>query len=97
MYYGRAKVGDRTMLDSLNAAALALEVAIEFKPDDELGVLAAVAAATEEAAKKTVGLKAGIGKASDYSKDLLLLLPDPGAHAVGIWMRAVYEGCRLFL
>ncbi|XP_069701381.1 triokinase/FMN cyclase isoform X1 [Periplaneta americana] len=94
MRYGRAEIGDRTMLDSLSSAAFALEAALTLNPDDQLEALGKAAAAAEDEAKETIGKKALIGKASD-STNLPLLMPDPGAHAVGIWMRAVYEGCRL--
>jgi hypothetical protein len=59
MCYGKAEVGDRTVLDLLNAAALALEAAIELNLDADVGVLATVAAAAEGAAKKTIGLIEG--------------------------------------
>jgi hypothetical protein len=84
VHYGQVAVGDRTMLDSLNTAAITLEAAVELNRDADMGVLAAVDAAAEGGAKKTISLKASIGKATDYIKDLPLLLSDPGVHAVGI-------------
>ena len=47
-------------------------------------------------AQKTAKMKAKAGRASYVSPDNLTL-PDPGAHAVGIWMRAAYEACKLVI
>lgn len=33
--------------------------------------------------------------AAEKTRQLLNNYPDPGAHAVGIWMRAVFEGLKL--
>ena len=41
----------------------------------------------------TTNMKARAGRASYVSAEHLKN-PDPGAHAVGIWMRAAYEACK---
>ena len=52
--------------------------------------------AAELAAQQTVNMPARAGRASYVSADCLTQ-PDPGAHAVGIGMRAIYEACKLTL
>ena len=49
--------------------------------------------AAERAAQATAGMKARAGRASYVSSEHLTN-PDPGAHAVAVWMRAVYEACK---
>ena len=48
----------------------------------------------EKGASDTLGLKAKAGRAS-YVDANELKHPDPGAHAVGIIMRALYQVCSL--
>nr|CAD7439674.1 unnamed protein product [Timema bartmani] len=94
MLYGQAEEGDRTMVDSLVAAATALKAALEADPDDHVEAARSAAMAAESATQTTIRSEARIGKARMY-KGRSFLQPDPGAHAISIWMRAVYEGVRL--
>ena len=50
--------------------------------------------AAEQAAVSTAEMTARAGRASYVSREHLTQ-PDPGAHAVGIWMRATYEAMKL--
>jgi dihydroxyacetone kinase len=91
MKYGRAQVGDRTMVDALAPALKA------FNADSKNDALKALEAATEAAeagAKATLGMKASAGRAS-YVPVSELKHPDPGAHAIGIIMRAIFEGVKI--
>ncbi|NXT44741.1 TKFC cyclase, partial [Pelecanoides urinatrix] len=90
--YGGAAPGDRTMLDSLCAAARALH-ALRSPGADLLPVLAAAVQSAEAAAEATRQMEAGAGRAS-YIGSAQLLQPDPGAVAVAAVLRAVLEGLR---
>ncbi|KAM9223321.1 triokinase/FMN cyclase [Leptosomus discolor] len=90
--YGGAAPGDRTMLDSLCAAAQALR-ALRQPGADPLPVLAAAVRSAEAAAEATRHMEAGAGRAS-YIASARLLQPDPGAVAVAGVLRAVLEGLR---
>lgn len=77
--YTDSKVGDNTILDPLNACAITMQATII---NGALGIdaLASGVTAAEEAARmKKPGRKQ----------------PDPGAYAVGLWIRAIYEGIKL--
>ncbi|XP_033096561.1 triokinase/FMN cyclase-like [Anneissia japonica] len=83
MKYGGAEIGDRTMLDSLNAVYKVLS------QDGEVGsCLADAAKAAEEMAEKTKNMVARAGRASYVSSEKVTN-PDPGAVAVAVWVRAV--------
>ncbi|XP_072722051.1 triokinase/FMN cyclase [Ciconia boyciana] len=90
--YGGAAPGDRTMLDSLCAAAQALH-ALHSPGADLLPVLAAAVQSAEAAAEATRHMEAGAGRAS-YISSARLLQPDPGAVAAAAVLRAVLEGLR---
>ncbi|NXX18295.1 TKFC cyclase, partial [Podargus strigoides] len=90
--YGGAAPGDRTMLDSLCAAAQALH-ALRSPGADPLPVLATAVQSAEAAAEATRHMEAGAGRAS-YISSAQLLQPDPGAVAVAAVLRAVLEGLR---
>ncbi|NXE16236.1 TKFC cyclase, partial [Lophotis ruficrista] len=90
--YGGAAPGDRTMLDSLCAAARALH-ALRSPGADPLAVLAAAVQSAEAAAEATRHMEAGAGRAS-YIGSARLLQPDPGAVAVAAVLRATLEGLR---
>ncbi|NXE30884.1 TKFC cyclase, partial [Ardeotis kori] len=90
--YGGAAPGDRTMLDSLCAAAQALH-ALRSPGADLLAVLAAAVQSAEAAAEATRHMEAGAGRAS-YISSAQLLQPDPGAVAVAAVLRATLEGLR---
>lgn len=68
------------MLDPLSACEKAFELSLTSGMGD-VDALGNGVIAAEESAQKT--------KISPRK------YPDPGAHAVGIWLRAVYEGVKL--
>ena len=93
MKYGRASPGDRTMIDALLPAIQAFQRTL----DENKSTLEAVEAATcaaENGAISTLNMKASAGRAS-YVSSSELKHPDPGAHAVGIIMRALFEGYKI--
>ncbi|GAB2595787.1 dihydroxyacetone kinase family protein [Kribbella endophytica] len=77
---GGAKVGDRTMLDALVPAAVALRT----------GVLAEAVAAARKGTDETAGILARRGRSS-YLGDRALGTVDPGAEAVVLWLEALDE------
>ncbi|NXS90058.1 TKFC cyclase, partial [Erpornis zantholeuca] len=85
--YGGAAPGDRTMLDSLCAAAQALH-ALRSPGADPLQVLEAAVQSAEAAAEATRHMEAGAGRAS-YIRSSRLEQPDPGAVAVAAVLGAV--------
>ncbi|NXO25625.1 TKFC cyclase, partial [Cisticola juncidis] len=87
--YGGAAPGDRTMLDSLFAAAQALH-SLRTPGANLLEVLAAAVQSAEAAAEATRHMEAGAGRAS-YIRSSRLEQPDPGAVAVAAVLRAVLE------
>jgi triose/dihydroxyacetone kinase / FAD-AMP lyase (cyclizing) len=78
---GGAKPGDRTMLDALDPFVKALRNHATLKE--------AVAAA-ERGAEATAQMKPRLGRSS-YLGNRVLGHRDPGAEAIAIWLRAVYE------
>ncbi|NWU12754.1 TKFC cyclase, partial [Cephalopterus ornatus] len=85
--YGGAAPGDRTMLDSLCAAAKALH-SLRNPGADPLHVLEAAVQSAEVAAEATKHMEAGAGRAS-YIRSSRLEHPDPGAVAVAAVLGAV--------
>ncbi|NXS62534.1 TKFC cyclase, partial [Brachypteracias leptosomus] len=90
--YGGAAPGDRTMLDSLCAAAEVLQT-LRDPGAELLPVLGAAVKRAEEAAEATRKMEAGAGRAS-YIGSAQLLQPDPGAVAAAAVLGAVLEGLR---
>ncbi|NXP69776.1 TKFC cyclase, partial [Ramphastos sulfuratus] len=90
--YGGAAPGDRTMLDSLFAAAQALR-ALRSPGAELLPVLSTAVQSAEAAAEATRSMEAGAGRAS-YISSAQLLQPDPGAVAAAGVLRAVLEGLQ---
>uniref|UniRef100_A0A8C8RVX1 Triokinase/FMN cyclase n=1 Tax=Pelusios castaneus TaxID=367368 RepID=A0A8C8RVX1_9SAUR len=90
--YGGAAPGDRTMLDSLCAAAEELRT-LQAPGTDLLLVLAKAVQSAEAAAEATKNMEAGAGRAS-YISSARLELPDPGAVAAAAILRAVLEGLQ---
>ncbi|NWT10451.1 TKFC cyclase, partial [Vireo altiloquus] len=87
--YGGAAPGDRTMLDSLYAAAQALH-SLRTPGADPLQVLEAAVQSAEAAAEATRHMEAGAGRAS-YIRSSRLEQPDPGAVAVAAVLGAVLD------
>lgn len=86
---GGAHPGDRTMVDALHPAAVALQNALAksggISTDEALK--AAVDAATSGAAQ-TASMTPRLGRSS-YVGDRALGFADPGAHAVGLWLASI--------
>ncbi|CAN0380394.1 unnamed protein product [Discosporangium mesarthrocarpum] len=80
--YGGAEVGMRTVLDAVIPAAMVLQ------KEGAAGFGAAVAAA-EAGAESTRGMEASAGRANYVGTDGLRGVPDPGAKAAAVAMRAV--------
>ncbi len=93
MKYGRAQPGDRTMVDSLSPALAAFQATLNAN-GASLEAIEAATCAAEQGAIATMKMKASAGRAS-YVPSSELKHPDPGAHAVGIIMRAVFEGYKI--
>ena len=93
MKYGRAQAGDRTMIDALLPAMTAYTTNLESS-GSALTALESATCAAEEGAKATLTMKASAGRAS-YVPVSELKHPDPGAHAIGITMRAIFEGFKI--
>ncbi|MBS2017659.1 MAG: dihydroxyacetone kinase subunit DhaK [Deltaproteobacteria bacterium] len=79
--YGGAQLGDRTMLDALDPAIVALETT------NDLG--AAARAAAEGAARTASMSRARAGRSSYVREDALAGVPDPGAVAVAALFEAI--------
>lgn len=84
---GGARPGDRTMLDALQPAADALRRAAEANRTPA-EAWADAARAAEEGAAKTEDMTPRLGRAS-YLGARALGIPDGGAVAVSIWLKAV--------
>jgi dihydroxyacetone kinase len=86
---GGARLGDRTMVDALAPAAAVFAGRLQESDD----VAVALSAAVEEAragAAATADLTARLGRSS-YVGDRARGVPDPGAHAVALWLAAVRD------
>ncbi|MDE1184261.1 dihydroxyacetone kinase family protein [Paraburkholderia sp.] len=87
MELGGAQPGDRTMIDALHPAAVALDAALDASADFQAALRAAVEAATA-GSESTASMHPRRGRSS-YVGDRALGFPDPGAHAVGLWLAAI--------
>ncbi|XP_053139659.1 triokinase/FMN cyclase isoform X2 [Hemicordylus capensis] len=92
MRYGGAAPGDRTMLDSLCAAAEELR-ALKNPKANLMQILDKAVERAEAAAESTRNMKAAAGRAS-YISSAHLEEPDPGAVAAAAILRAVLEGLQ---
>ncbi|MBS7810832.1 dihydroxyacetone kinase family protein [Roseococcus pinisoli] len=84
---GGAKPGDRTMIDALHPAANAFAAAL---PEGLAAALKAAAIAAEQGAEATTSMTPRLGRAS-YLGARAVGVPDGGAVAVAIWLRALAE------
>ena len=89
MKYGGAQEGDRTMIDALAPALNKYQSLLNYM-HEPMEALENATKAAEEGAKATLKMKASAGRAS-YVPDSELKHPDPGAHAIGIVMRSIYN------
>lgn len=87
MELGGAHPGDRTMVDVLEPAAVALRAAPDGGIDTDDALKAAVDAVTQGAAS-TASMSPRLGRSS-YVGDRALGFADPGAHAVALWLAAI--------
>jgi dihydroxyacetone kinase len=86
---GGAKRGDCTMLDALLPATEAFEASLA-RGEGAAAALQAAAAATEAGAAATAAMRPRLGRAS-YLGDRAIGIPDGGATAVAIWLRALSQ------
>lgn len=84
---GGAKIGDRTMLDALYPAAEAFREAVD-QGLPWMEATQAAATAAERGARETANLMPRRGR-SAYLGARALGSPDPGAEAIGVWLRAL--------
>ncbi|CAJ0581558.1 unnamed protein product, partial [Mesorhabditis spiculigera] len=84
MKYGRAKPGDRTMVDTLHAVAEAMSS--DFSATKE--TVSELCNIANEAAEKTAEMKAHAGRAA-YTAEDVQTKPDAGATAAAIWIEAI--------
>ncbi|XP_077271845.1 uncharacterized protein LOC143902635 [Temnothorax americanus] len=85
-------IGDRTMLDALIPAENKLRDALN-SGSSPVNAFGEAVKAAETFAMQTVHMSGAFSVDSANCK--IFKYPDPGAHAVGIWMRAAYEGVKL--
>ena len=84
---GGAEVGDRTMVDALAPAAEAFAAALTAGASGR-AALAAAADAARAGTQGTAAVRARLGRSS-YLGDRVIGHPDPGAHAVALWLASV--------
>jgi dihydroxyacetone kinase len=83
--YTPAKPGDRTLVDALAPFV------------EELGASGDVgkaAAAAEEGAAKTKGMKASLGRTVYVGGSGFEEVPDPGAHGLAVFLKGLAEGLK---
>ncbi|TMW66707.1 hypothetical protein Poli38472_014019 [Pythium oligandrum] len=88
--YGGAREGSRTMLDALLPAARALGDVSTASDAEILARLSAVVEAAETGADKTssISTSKAFGRSGYVGDDNAAGVPDPGAKAAAIWIRA---------
>ncbi|EEA00328.1 dihydroxyacetone kinase, L subunit, partial [Burkholderia sp. H160] len=89
MELGGARPDDRTMVDALKPAADALHNALAQAASTDAALQAAVDAASD-GASRTASMHPRRGRSS-YVGDRALGHPDPGAHAVALWLAALRD------
>ena len=83
------------MIDALHPALKVLRDAKESSTNkDHLSVFEAATQGAEKGAIETIKMRASAGRAS-YVAESELKYPDPGAHAIGIIMRAIFEAFKI--
>ncbi len=86
---GKAKVGDKTILDAVHAANQVLS-GPDAENEDLAFVVSSAAQAAEKAAQDTAGMICRVGRASRLGARTLGC-PDPGAVSFGIILRAMAD------
>jgi dihydroxyacetone kinase len=84
---GGAMPGDRTMLDALLPAARAASLALSAGQSADTALTACVSAA-EEGAEATAAMQPKLGRSS-YLGQRAVGVPDGGAVAVAVWLKAI--------
>ncbi|XP_017883395.1 triokinase/FMN cyclase-like isoform X3 [Ceratina calcarata] len=91
MKYGKAKPGDRSMVDALHAFSETFEKTLD-KPWTE--ICDAVKAATWRACESTKNMKARVGRASYVREEECFQKMDAGAYAVAVIVDAIMNEIR---
>lgn len=89
--YGGARVGDRTMVDSLDAMVEELKKGLD--ENGGLDVFERAVQASEKAADSTAHQTATVGRAS-YTSSQSQTKPDAGATAISIWLRSFWTAFK---
>lgn len=89
---GKAKPGDKTMLDALDSAVAAMQNAAR-QSKDVIVVLKAASIGAKEGMEATKGMLPRLGRAKNFRDDALGC-PDPGAVSVSIIFDALCEGVQ---
>lgn len=92
MDVGGARRGDRTMVDALLPAEQALAEGVT-RSADQATLLSAMVEAATASTEHTATLTARLGRSS-YVGDRALGVPDPGAHAVSLWLAAIRDALQ---
>ncbi|XP_071562550.1 triokinase/FMN cyclase isoform X2 [Temnothorax nylanderi] len=87
--YGKAKVGDRTMIDTMYAACTTYEKLL--KEEDPSDFYDKIAAAAWEGCYSTRNMKPKAGRASYIKQAQYLTEVDAGAYAAAIWTAAIVQ------
>ena len=87
---GKAKPGDKTMLDALHPAVLAAQAACQ---DDLDTILEKAAEAAERGARDTTGMLARLGRSSRLG-ERTLGHADAGASSIALTLRAISDAAR---
>lgn len=93
MKYGKAKPGDRTMIDVLDAACATYAMALANSSSD---VYEEVEEAAWRACEATKNMKPRAGRASYVKQSLYLREVDAGAYAAASWISVVTRTIRTF-
>lgn len=86
-YISKAKVGDKTMMDSLIPAVEAVQTA----PDDIAAILATATAAADAGCKASEGFVSKFGRARSY-KEQTIGTPDAGAVSTALFIKGFATG-----
>ncbi|XP_047362263.1 triokinase/FMN cyclase-like isoform X2 [Vespa velutina] len=91
--YGKAKPGDRTMLDALDPACRTFKQLVTASLGD---IIQNVTIATWQGCEATKGIKARAGRASYVKQEHYMQQIDAGAYAAATWITAVAETIKNF-
>ncbi|XP_046832755.1 triokinase/FMN cyclase-like isoform X1 [Vespa crabro] len=91
--YGKAKPGDRTMLDALDPACRTFKQLVTASLTD---IIQNITIATWQGCEATKGIKARAGRASYVKQEHYMQQIDAGAYAAATWITAVAETIKNF-